>query len=59
MSAEAKGKARSRKDQEMAARLKRLGVVRAIGNCAACYGTVRVDSAVSRYSHRCPGGKIR
>jgi formamidopyrimidine-DNA glycosylase len=52
-------KSRSQKDKEMAARLKRLGIERTSGRCAACYRLVRTDSWKSRYTHICPGGVIR
>lgn len=51
------GKRRSEKDRERAKELKRLGVVRTTGRCAVCYRIITCDSAVSRYTHVCPGGK--
>lgn len=48
---------RSIKDKAMAARMKRLGIVRTSGICAACYRLIRVDSIKSRYTHICNGGK--
>jgi hypothetical protein len=49
------GQARSQKDKEMAARLKREGVVRTTGRCANCYRIVSVESIRSRYTHICRG----
>lgn len=50
-----RGNATRRKDEEMAARLKREGVVRTTGRCAQCYAIISVDSTKSRYVHVCRG----
>jgi hypothetical protein len=51
------GKARSQKDQEMAARMKALGIERETGVCAMCYRVITVDSVRTRYRHVCRGGR--
>lgn len=48
-----KGKARSDKDKDRAAYMRRMGIVRTTGRCAVCYKLVTIDSWKSRYSHRC------
>lgn len=53
MAKERRGDARSRKDKERAAALKRAGVERTTGRCANCYRVVTVDSAGTRWTHRC------
>jgi hypothetical protein len=52
-------KSRSQKDKQMAAYLKRLGVERKTGRCAACYRIISIEGPQSRYSHLCPGGRSR
>lgn len=47
------GRARSQRDKERAARLKRLGDERTTGRCAVCYRIVTIESRKSRYTHRC------
>jgi hypothetical protein len=47
------GQSRSQKDKERAAYLKHHGVERTTGRCALCYRIIAVDSAKSRYSHKC------
>jgi hypothetical protein len=54
--AESKGGAaqrRRKRDEERAARMKALGIVRTTGRCAVCYRIVTVDSWKSRYTHIC------
>lgn len=41
------------KDKEMAARMKRLGIVRTTMICPVCYRTVSCESNKSRYTHVC------
>ena len=48
---------RRKKDEAMAARLKKLGIERTTGRCALCYRIIAVTSAKSRYTHICRGGK--
>jgi hypothetical protein len=50
---------RREKDSRNAARMKALGIERTTGICAACYRMFKCESSKSRYSHICPGGKIR
>lgn len=42
-----------RRNQARAARMKALGIERTTGRCALCYRIIAVDSAKSRYRHRC------
>jgi hypothetical protein len=51
----AHGQARSKKDAEMSARMRREGVIRTTGRCANCYRLISVESAKSRYTHICRG----
>jgi hypothetical protein len=53
------GKARSDRDKNRAAAMKRDGVERTTGRCAVCYATITIDSSKSRYTHVCQGGRIR
>lgn len=48
---------RSQKDKQMAANLKRLGIERTIGVCAACYHVIQIESVKTRYRHVCRGGR--
>lgn len=48
-----KGRTRSARDQERAARLKALDIERTTGRCALCYRIITVLSRKSRYTHRC------
>lgn len=53
MAAQAKHQARSTRDKERAAMMKRLGIVRKTGQCAQCYRSIAVDGPASRYTHVC------
>lgn len=44
-------KLRAKKDEEMAARMKREGVERTTGRCPNCYKIVTCDSSKSRNRH--------
>lgn len=52
------GKDRSTKDKMMAAQLKKLGEERTTGVCPVCYQRISVDSAKSRYGHKCKIGGV-
>jgi hypothetical protein len=47
------GKARSQKDRDRAAYMKRMGICRTTARCAVCYRVIVIDSWKSRYTHRC------
>lgn len=53
MATQGAGKARSQKDRDRAAYMKRMGIVRTTGRCAVCYRLIVIDSWKSRYTHRC------
>jgi hypothetical protein len=58
-SSEGSGRRRSQRDKERAAQLKRHGVERTTGRCAVCYAIVSTQGPKSRYTHVCPGGRLR
>lgn len=47
--------AKENKDKQMAAYLKRMGIERTTGRCAACYRMITIESSKSRYTHICRG----
>lgn len=47
----AAGQARSQRDKEMAARMKREGVERTTGRCPNCYRIVQCESSRTRNAH--------
>lgn len=55
----ASGQARSQRDKERAAAMKRAGIERTTGRCPLCYRIVQCESAKSRNTHImvCPGSK--
>lgn len=48
-----KGKARSDKDKDRAAYMRRMGICRTTARCSTCYRMITIESWKSSYTHRC------